>query len=30
VFRTKKGLIHYLQTHVFPNGITIKKRGKGK
>jgi hypothetical protein len=25
VFRTKKGLIHYLQTHVFPNGITIKK-----
>jgi hypothetical protein len=28
VFRTKKGLIHYLQTHVFPNGITIHKAAK--
>jgi hypothetical protein len=25
VFRRKKGLIHYLQTHVFPNGITIHR-----
>jgi hypothetical protein len=25
VFRNKRGLIHYLQTHVFPGGVTISR-----